>query len=56
MSVAGLSCPPVFAVAIASTTAWLAESFTSPKMLCLRFNHVVGATVIKNCEPLVPGP
>jgi flagellar export protein FliJ len=25
MSVAGLSCAPVFAVAIASTTAWLAE-------------------------------
>ena len=44
MSVVGLSCGPVFAVAIASTTAWLAESLTSPKIVCLRFNHVVGAS------------
>ena len=56
IGVTGLSCAPVFAFAIASTTPWLAASFTSPKIECLRFNHVVGATVIKNCEPFVPGP
>ena len=29
---------------------------TSPKMVCLPFSHGVGATVMKNCDPLVFGP
>jgi hypothetical protein len=24
--------------------------------VCLRFNQAVAATVMKNCEPFVPGP
>src|SRR5690606_5708252 len=51
-SVRGLVC----AEAMPSTTFWLAASVTSPKMVCLRVSHAVGATVMKNCEPLVPGP
>src|SRR5262249_23667000 len=31
-------------------------SITSPKIVCLPVSHSVGATVIKNCEPLVLGP
>ena len=31
-------------------------SMTSPKIVCLPFSHGVAATVMKNCEPLVPGP
>jgi len=39
---------------MASTTS---EPFvTSPKIVCLPVSHVVGATVMKNCEPSVPGP
>lgn len=54
--VTGTSCAPVGVVAILSTTACEAASLTAPKIVCLRFNHVVGATVMKNCEPFVPGP
>ncbi len=53
---AGRSPGPVAAVAIASTTARLSASATSPKIVCLRVRCVVGATVMKNCEPFVPGP
>ena len=52
----GRSPEPVFVLPMASTTFCDAASFTSPKMVCLRLSQVVGATVIKNCEPLVPGP
>jgi hypothetical protein len=31
-------------------------STTSPKMVCLRFRCGVLRTVMKNCDPLVPGP
>jgi hypothetical protein len=24
--------------------------------VCLKFSHVQGPTVMKNCDPLVPGP
>src|SRR5215475_8019230 len=37
-------------------SAMLWPSTTSPKMVCLPVSHVVGATVMKNCEPLVFGP
>jgi hypothetical protein len=37
-------------------TALLSSSTTSPKIVCLKFSQVVAATVMKNCEPLVPGP
>ena len=43
-------------VAIASTTACESASVTSPKMVWLRFRCGVWPTVMKNCEPLVPGP
>ena len=56
MSDTGRSPGPVGAAAIASTTSREDWSATSPKMVCLRLSHVVGATVMKNCEPLVPGP
>ena len=52
----GLSFAPVLTAAIASITFWLAASFTSPKIECLRFSQAVAATVIKNCDPLVFGP
>ena len=29
---------------------------TTPKMVCLLSSHGVGPTVMKNCDPLVPGP
>ena len=48
----GRSC----VVAIESTTSRLAWSATSPKIVCLRLRCGVGPTVMKNCEPLVPGP
>src|SRR5699024_6653006 len=32
------------------------SSATSPKTVCLPNSHGVGATVMKNCEPLVPLP
>ena len=52
----GRSPPPVGVVAIASTTSRDAWSATSPKIVCLKFSHGVAPTVMKNCEPLVPGP
>src|SRR3954463_15074716 len=55
-SLAGRSRPSVFSPAILSTTARLSASATSPKMVCLPVSQVVGATVMKNCDPLVPGP
>ena len=47
---------PVGVVAIASTTSREDWSATSPKMVCLPVSHGVAPTVMKNCEPLVPGP
>ena len=52
----GLSLRPVSVVPIASTTSREAWSATSPKIVCLKFSHVVAPVVMKNCEPLVPGP
>ena len=49
----GLSWLPVFIRLIRSTTS--APSMTSPKMVCFPLSHGVGTTVMKNCEPLVPG-
>ena len=46
----------VWVPAMASTTFWPAASVTSPKMVCLRVSQAVATTVMKNCEPLVPGP
>ncbi|MEZ5180542.1 MAG: hypothetical protein R2702_01465 [Acidimicrobiales bacterium] len=42
--------------AMASTTALIAPSATSPKMVWRFWRCGVGPTVMKNCEPLVPGP
>ena len=53
-SVAGRSPGTVCTRLILSTTS--APPMTSPKIVCLPFSHGVGPTVIKNCEPLVPGP
>jgi len=50
----GRSWLPVFTWVIASTTS--APLMTSPKIVCLPLSQGVGATVMKNCEPLVPGP
>ena len=55
-SVIGRSPRAVGVVAMASTTAWLAGSVTSPKMECRRLRCGVGPTVMKNWLPLVPGP
>ena len=55
-SVRGRSAEPVSTAAIASTTSRYSWSATSPKMVCLKFSHVVGATVMKNWEPFVLGP
>ena len=52
----GRSPGPVAVVAMASTTSRELWSATSPKIVCLKFSQVVGATVMKNCEPFVPGP
>jgi len=41
---------------IPSTTSRDAWSATSPKMVCLKVRCGCGPTVMKNCEPLVPGP
>lgn len=41
---------------MASTTFLLASLLTSPKMVCLPVSHAVAPTVMKNCEPFVPGP
>src|SRR5437868_3618054 len=37
-----------------SATSW--PSTTSPKIVCFPVSHVVGASVMKNCEPFVLGP
>ncbi|SHS95876.1 Uncharacterised protein [Mycobacteroides abscessus subsp. abscessus] len=42
--------------AMESTTCCEAGSTTSPKMVWRRFRCGVLPTVMKNCEPLVPGP
>ena len=52
----GRSWPPVRTVLSSSTTFLDSSSATSPKMVCLPCNQVVGAVVMKNCEPLVPRP
>lgn len=39
-----------------STTLRESSSATSPKIVRLKFSQVVGATVMKNCEPFVLGP
>src|SRR6478735_1189280 len=52
----GRSPGPMSVVAIASTTSREAWSETSPKIVCLKFSQGVAPTVMKNCEPLVPGP
>ena len=52
----GRSPAPVWTPAMASTTSREAWSATSPKIVCLKFSQVVGATVMKYWEPLVPGP
>jgi hypothetical protein len=49
----GRSPGPVWVVAMASTTSREAWSATSPKIVCLKFSHVVAPTVMKNCEPVV---
>ena len=53
-SCTGRSFRPVWTRLISSTTS--VPSTTSPKMVCLPFSHGVGTAVMKNCEPLVPGP
>src|SRR5215472_6405660 len=50
----GRSCAPRAAVEILSTMS--CPSMTSPKIVCFPVSHSVGATVMKNCEPLVFGP
>ena len=52
----GRSPAPVGVVAIASTTSRLSWSATSPKIVCLSVQVRGRPTVMKNCEPLVPGP
>ena len=52
----GRSEPSVVVVAMESTTARDSASATSPKIVCRRFRCGVGPTVMKNWEPLVPGP
>src|SRR6185295_19373770 len=52
----GRSLRSVAVVAMALTTFCDSESTTSPKIVCLRFRCGVLPTVMKNCEPLVPGP
>src|SRR5215831_3025117 len=53
-SLLGRSWRPRGTVEILSTTS--CPSTTSPKMVCLPVSQVVGATVMKNCEPFVFGP
>lgn len=52
----GRSIGPVSVVAILSTTALDSSSTTLPKIVCAPWSQVVGATVMKNWEPLVPLP
>ena len=54
--VTGLSFAPVGTASIAVTTARDSSSATTPKMVCLACNQGVGAVVMKNCDPFVPGP
>lgn len=49
--VTGLSWEPVLTFEILSATSW--PSMTSPKMVWLPVSQSVGATVIKNWQPLV---
>ena len=51
----GRSPRPVWAAEIASTTSRPASSATSPKIVCLRLSQGWAPTVMKNCDPLVPG-
>src|SRR6202042_848062 len=53
-SCAGRSLRLVCTWLIRSTTSL--PSMTSPKMVCLPLRCGVGTTVMKNCEPFVPGP
>src|SRR5580658_6162007 len=53
-SLFGLSWRLRGTLTILSATSW--PSTTSPKIVCLPVSHVVGASVMKNCEPLVLGP
>src|SRR5215469_17053967 len=53
-SLCGLSCVLRATLEILSTTS--CPSTTSPKMVCLPVSHDVGATVMKNWQPLVLGP
>ena len=52
-SLLGRSFRPRGTRVIFSTTSW--PSTISPKMVCLPVSHVVGTTVMKNCEPFVDG-
>src|SRR5690606_30996156 len=52
----GRSPGPVGVAAMASTTARLSASATSPKIVWRFWRCGVGPTVMKNWEPLVPGP
>src|SRR5690606_38784707 len=52
----GRSFASVGTAAIASTTRADSSSATWPKIVCLKLRCGVGATVMKNCEPFVPGP
>ena len=51
-----MSRSPVRKVAIESTTLADGSSATWPKIVCRRLRWGVGLTVMKNCEPFVPGP
>src|SRR5690606_37302411 len=46
----------VCVVAMLSTTRLPSSVLTAPKMVCFPVSQVVGATVMKNWEPLVPVP
>lgn len=53
-SSSGLSSAPVLTKPSFFTV--LSPLFTRPKMVCFPSNHGVGASVMKNCDPLVLGP
>lgn len=53
-SFTGLSCASVLTNPICLTT--LIPSLTRPKIVCLPSRWGVGASVMKNCDPLVLGP
>lgn len=52
----GRSLRSVGVPAMASTTFWDSGSTTSPKIVWRRLRCGVFPTVMKNCEPFVPGP